>query len=96
VALAYHVDVASVRRSLLDDLGPSVTAPLLSPYAGPLERKATALGQAFGVAVGTLLGTTVAELVASPEGILQLLGGVPLRPRGWVWKIAGVRLPMGP
>ena len=140
VALAYHVDVASVRESLLADLGQSATAPLARPDAGPLERVATSLGQALGVAVGTLVGTTVAELVASPEGILQLLGGVPLRPllggalgrntvpetfarstthyawppafvlrvpteggdgatefvmrpRGWVWKIAEVRLP---
>ena len=142
VALAYHVDVASVREALLDDLGPRATTPLTRPDAGTLERMATSLGQAFGVAVGTLVGTTVAELVASPEGILQLLGGVPLRPllggaigrntvpetfargttryawppafvlrvptedgdgatefvlrpRGWVWKIAEVRLPLG-
>jgi len=142
VALAYHVDVVSVRQALLEDLGPGATAPLPSPQAGPLERLATGLGQALGVAVGTLVGTTVAELVASPEGILQLLGGVPLRPllggaigrntvsetfdrattryewppafvlrvpneggdgatefvlrpRGWVWKIAEVRLPTG-
>ena len=80
VALAYHVDVASVRQSLLEDLGLSATTPLPSPDAGPLERMATTLGQALGVAVGTLVGNTVAELVASPEGILQLLGGVPLRP----------------
>lgn len=143
VALAYHVDFPSVRQALLEDLGPSATAPLPSAETGPLERLATGLGQALGVAVGTLVGTTVAELVASPEGILQLLGGVPfrpllggaigrntvpetfdrattryawppafvlrvpaedggdatefvLRPRGWVWKIAEVRLPSGP
>jgi uncharacterized membrane protein YoaT (DUF817 family) len=142
VALAYHVDVASVRQSLLEDFGPSATAPLPSPDAGPLERMATSLGQALGVAVGTPVRNTVADLVASPEGILQLLGGVQLRPllggalgrntvaetfdrattryawppafvlrvptddgdaatefvlrpRGWVWKIAEVRLPSG-
>lgn len=138
VALAYHVDFASVRAALREDLGPDATAAIASLGAGPLERFANA----FGVAVGTLVGTTVAELVASPEGILQLLGGVPLRPllggalgrntvpetfdrasaryewppafvlrvpsedgdtstafvlrpRGWVWKIAEVRLPSG-
>ncbi len=80
VALAYHVDFASVRQALLEDLGPRAAAPMTRPEAGPLERMATTLAQAFGVAVGTLVGTTVAELVASPEGILQLLGGVPLRP----------------
>ena len=142
VALAYHIDVASVRQSLLEDLGAGATAPLPSPDAGPLERMAASLGEALGVAVGTLVGNTVAELVASPEGILQLLGGVPLRPllggalgrntvpetfarattryawppafvlrvptedgddaaefvlrpRGGVWKIAEVRLPLG-
>ena len=80
VALAYHDDVPSVPRSLHEVLGPSATTPLPRPDAGPLERMATSLGDAFGVAVGTLVGNTVAELVASPEGILQLLGGVPLRP----------------
>jgi hypothetical protein len=142
VALAYHLDVASIRAALVAGFGPGAATATASADATPLERAATTLGQALDAAVGTLVGGTLAELIASPEGVLQLLGGVPLRPllggaigrnsvpesfdrastsyawppafvlrvptdagdagtefvlrpRGWVWKIAEVRLPTG-
>jgi hypothetical protein len=78
VALAYHLDVASIRAGLRDDFDPS--EPVADLGDDPLERLGAAFGTALEAAVGALVGTTVAELVASPEGVLQLLGGVPLRP----------------
>ena len=78
-ALAYHLDLESVRAQLRADLE-GVMPAAAAPGDDPLERLAAAFGTAVGAAFGTLVGTTVAELVASPEGILQLLGGVPLRP----------------
>ncbi|MFN2322310.1 MAG: DUF2939 domain-containing protein [Trueperaceae bacterium] len=78
-ALAYHLDLESVRAQLRADFDAAVPAAAL-PTDDPLERLGAAFGTAVGAAFGALVGTTVAELVASPEGILQLLGGVPLRP----------------
>lgn len=78
-ALAYHLDLESVRAQLRADFDGAVPAAA-TPAGDPLERLGAAFGTAFGAALGALVGTTVAELVASPEGILQLLGGVPLRP----------------
>ena len=78
-ALAYHLDLASVRAQLRADFEAAVPAATATSD-DPLERLGAAFGTAVGAAFGTLVGTTVAELVGSPEGILQLLGGVPLRP----------------
>lgn len=78
-ALAYHLDLESVRAQLRADFDGAAPAAG-APADDPLERAAAAFGTAVGAAFGALVGTTVAELVASPEGILQLLGGVPLRP----------------
>ena len=78
-ALAYHLDLESVRARLRADLDAAAPAAA-APSDDPIERLAAAFGTAVGAAFGALVGTTVAELVASPEGILQLLGGVPLRP----------------
>ncbi len=78
-ALAYHLDLESVRAQLRADFEGAVPAAA-TPTGDPLERLGAAFGTAVGAAFGALVGTTVAELVASPEGILQLLGGVPLRP----------------
>ena len=77
-ALAYHLDRESVRAQLRADFDGAVPAAV--PTDDPLERLAEAFGTAVRSGFGALVGTTVAELVASPEGILQLLGGVPLRP----------------
>ena len=78
-ALAYHLDLESVRAQLRADFDGAVPAAA-APSDDPLERLGAAFGTAVGAAFGTLVGTTVAEWVGSPEGILQLLGGVPLRP----------------
>ena len=78
-ALAYHLDLPSVRAHLRADFDGAVPVAV-APGDDPLERLAAAFGTAVGAAFGALVGTTVAELVASPEGVLQLLGGVPLRP----------------
>lgn len=78
-ALAYHLDLESVRAHLRDDFDGAAPAVAV-PGDDPLERLGAAFGTAVGAALGALIGTTVTELVASPEGILQLLGGVPLRP----------------
>ena len=78
-ALAYHLDLESVRAQVRADFDGAVPAAA-APSDDPLERLGAAFGTAVGAAFGALVGTTVAELVASPEGILQLLGGVPLRP----------------
>lgn len=142
-ALAYHLDLESVRAQLRADFEATVPAAA-APGDDPLERLGAAFGTAVGAVFGALVGTTVAELVGSPEGILQLLGGVPLRPllggapglrntvaatfdhaerryealdafvlsvpsdrgdaatefvlrpRGFVWKVAAVRLPAAP
>jgi hypothetical protein len=78
-ALAYHLDLESVRAQLRADFEGAVPAAT-APSDDPLERLGAAFGTAVGAAFGAVVGTTVAELVGSPEGILQLLGGVPLRP----------------
>jgi len=79
VALAYHLDTVSIRSALQADFAPEAGAPA-TPGATPVDQLANSLSRAVGGAVGGLVGGTVAELIASPEGILQLLGGVPLRP----------------
>jgi hypothetical protein len=78
-ALAYHLDLERIRAGLRADFDGAVPVAA-TPSDDPLERLGAAFGTAVGAAFGALVGTTVAELVASPEGILQLLGGVPLRP----------------
>lgn len=142
VALAYHLDLDAIRAGLRADFEGAPAVPASGD--DPVERFGAAFGAAVGAAVGALVGTTVAELVGSPEGVLQLLGGVPLRPllggapglrntvpatfdaattryeawdalvlllpersddgaaelvlrpRGFVWKVAEVRLPRAP
>lgn len=80
VALAYHLDLVSIRNGLQAGFIPHASSAQLSTSASPLEQMATALSQALEGAVGTLVGGTVVDLIGSSEGILQLLGGVPLRP----------------
>lgn len=79
-ALAYHLDLPSIRAALRADFDVAAPVAPAAPADDPLGRLGAAFGAAVGAAVGGLVGTTVAELVGSPEGVLQLLGGVPLRP----------------
>jgi hypothetical protein len=73
-ALADHLDLESIRAALLAQFAPGT--PRTDRGATALER----IGSSFNQALEGLVGGTVSELVATPEGVLQLLGGVPLRP----------------
>ena len=104
VALAYHLDVASIRAGLRADFEPD--APTAAPSDDPLER----LGAAFGTAVESVVGIrntvdeTFARATTRYEAVDAFVLRVPsgsgdaatefvLRPRGFVWQITEVRLP---